>query len=324
MAALVSIKNLYVEYDSLAGKTKAVNGISFTINKGKAIGLVGETGAGKTTTALSMLRMVPSPPGHVYADEISFDGQDIQNLPLKLLQKIRGKQISMIFQDPMGSLNPIQTAGQQILEVIRIHQKLSKAEANKLAVSMLRQVGLTETIMDRYPHELSGGMKQRIMIAIALACKPKLLIADEPTTALDVTIQAQVMEIMKSIKAAYSGAILLITHDLGLVADICDEVAIMYAGQIVEHGTINEIFKNPLHPYTKGLFRSTPRLDVEQNALDPIQGLSPDPKNLPSGCFFHTRCVECMDICKDCTPTAFPISDSHTVSCWLKSERVVK
>lgn len=321
--SLLTIKNLFVEYRTLDGITRAVNGVNIEIERGRAVGLVGETGAGKTTAALSILGMVPDPPGVVVADEISFDGQSIMHMSDKQLQAIRGKQISMIFQDPMGSLNPVHTAGGQIMEVIRLHQNVSKKDTKDRALAMLKQVGLPETVMDQYPHELSGGMKQRVMIAIALACQPQLLIADEPTTALDVTIQAQVMEIMKNIKSFHSGAILLITHDLGLVADICDEVAIMYAGQIVEFGDIFEIFKNPQHPYTRGLFNSTPRLDIKQEMLEPISGLSPDPKCLPEGCFFYPRCAYRMGKCEKFSSPEICTSSRHMVKCWLFKKELI-
>lgn len=317
MKDILSVKDLYVKFNTLSGVVKAVNGVNLSIKHGRAVGLVGETGAGKTTTALSILGMIPVPPGDVRAASIVFNGRDIKDLPVKELQKIRGKQISMIFQDPMGSLNPVYTSGQQIMEVIRLHQNVTSKEAYDIAVSMLKKVGLTESVMSRYPYELSGGMKQRVMIAIALACQPELLIADEPTTALDVTIQAQVIELMKEIKTFYSGAILLITHDLGLVADLCDEVAVMYAGQIIEYGNIADVYKSPFHPYTKRLFKSTPRLDIQQDKLEPIPGLSPDPRNLPSGCLFHDRCDFCMDKCIHEAPEVIDLSENHKAKCWL-------
>jgi len=313
---LLKVSNLHVEYRTLDGVVKAVNGATFRVDDGEAFGLVGETGAGKTTTALSIMNLVPNPPGVTTRGEIIFDQKRIFDLPDKAMQTIRGNRISMIFQNPMASLNPVYTVGKQIMEVLELHQNLSKQAAREKAAEMLRTVNILENRMDDYPHEFSGGMQQRISIAMSLACRPKLLIADEPTTALDVTIQAQVLELMKGLKKDFSSSLILITHDLGLVAEICDKVAVMYAGFIVEHGTLRHLFNHPLHPYTLGLFNSIPSLDKSVSRLQPIAGLSPDPKNLPSGCPFHPRCPYAMDICSQKMPEKTEAEPGHELFCW--------
>ena len=312
---MLSIRNLRVRYEVLSGTVYAVNGVDLSIPEGCAHGLVGETGAGKTTTALSILGMVPRPPGVVEADGIEFMGRDVRSLGERELENLRGGNVSMIFQDPMGSLNPIYTAGSQIAEVVRLHRKVRRAEAKQIALEMLAQVGLPAASAERYPHELSGGMRQRVMIAIALACSPKLLIADEPTTALDVTIQAQVMEIMKSLKRRYASSMLLITHELGLVAEICDRVSIMYAGRIMESGSVADVFNNPRHPYTIGLFESTPQLNKKKEVLQPIDGLSPDPRVVPPGCPFYGRCPRRLDRCDEKFPGYRVFPGGHRVAC---------
>jgi len=314
---LLRIGDLHVEYRTLEGVVHAVNGINLVVKPGKALGLVGETGAGKTTTALAIMGLVPKPPGVVRARELSLEDKDLLSLSDNEMQRIRGNQISMIFQNPMASLNPVHTAGQQIAEVLRLHQKMGKHEARRYAAEMLRKVGLVETCLDDYPHELSGGMKQRVMIAMALACRPKLLIADEPTTALDVTIQAQVMEMMKGLKDEYAGSLILITHDLGLVAEICDDVVLMYSGRLVERGSLQQVFGRPSHPYTQGLFGSIPVLDRHVDRLQPIKGLSPDPKDLPQGCAFHPRCPMVKDVCRSVLPEMVNLEEGHGVACWL-------
>ena len=280
---LLEIKNLTVHFESFDATVHAVENLNLSLRHGETLGLVGETGAGKTTSVKSVMRILPEPPAKIVSGEILFDGQDLLKLPIKEMRKIRGKQISMIFQDPMTSLNPVMTVAEQIAEVIRLHEKCSKKEAHKKACDMLELVGIRPERGSDYPHQFSGGMKQRVVIAMALACNPRFLIADEPTTALDVTIQAQVLELMKKLKAQYQTAMVMITHDLGIVAEICDYVAIMYAGEIVEYGTREHIFNHTGHPYTKGLFACIPDIFTEQNELVPINGLTPDPTDLPVG-----------------------------------------
>ena len=296
---LLEIKNLAVQYTVDKEVAQAVNGISLTVKKGDTLGLVGETGAGKTTTALSIMGLVPDPPGKVVSGEICFDGEDLLKKSPKEMRKIRGEEIAMIFQDPMTSLNPVLTVGDQIKEVILLHDKVSNAEAVKKSCKMLELVGIPAERYEEYPHQFSGGMKQRVIIAIALACNPKLLIADEPTTALDVTIQAQVLELMQTLKEKYGTAMILITHDLGVVAEVCNNVAIMYAGEIVEKGLLNDIYLSPKHPYTIGLFKSIPDLESKSARLEIIPGIMPDPTNLPVGCKFCTRCHFAMECCKN-------------------------
>jgi len=312
---VLNIKNLAVYYETEDGTVKAVNGIDINLEKGKTLGLVGETGAGKTTTALSILRLVPNPPGVIKSGKIELEGKNIFEYTERDMELIRGNTVSMIFQDPMTSLNPVLTVGDQIAEVIKIHENVSKNESYEKAKEMLELVGIPGDRAGEYPHQFSGGMKQRVIIAIALACNPKLLIADEPTTALDVTIQAQVLELMKQLRDKYDTSMILITHDLGVVAEICDEVSIMYAGSIVEHGTLKDIFDDYYHPYTKGLFDSLPNIQKRNEPLRPIPGLVPDPSNLPTGCPFHPRCVHAKEICKTKFPGVTRISDTHYVSC---------
>lgn len=313
--SLLEINNLTVHYITRKSVVRAVNGINLTIDEGKTLGLVGETGAGKTTTALSVLGLVPNPPGKIVDGEILFEGKNLLKAGEKEMCKIRGNQISMIFQDPMTALNPVLRVGDQIAEAVQLHSGCSKAEAAEQSLKMLEMVGIRPERSGEYPHQFSGGMKQRVVIAMALACQPKLLIADEPTTALDVTIQAQVLELMNDLKVRLKTAMLLITHDLGIVAETCDNVAIMYAGEIVEYGTLEHIFDNPLHPYTKGLFGSIPSLDKDVERLSPIPGLMPDPANLPSGCKFCTRCEYACEACKAEEPAYFEAEPGHFVRC---------
>ncbi|MFA6008260.1 MAG: ABC transporter ATP-binding protein [Candidatus Shapirobacteria bacterium] len=314
---ILDIRDLIVKYKTDYEVVHAVNGISLTIGRRETLGLVGETGAGKTTTALSIMRLVPDPPGEITSGEIYFNGENLLKLSEKRMRKIRGGKISMVFQDPMTALNPVLTVGEQISEVIQLHEKISSGEAVMKATKMLELVGIGNDRYNDYPHQFSGGMKQRVVIAIALACNPLLLIADEPTTALDVTIQAQVLEMMGELKKKFDTSMLLITHDLGIVAEICDQVAIMYAGEIVEYGRIADIFQNRQHPYTIGLFNSIPDIDVESERLKAIQGLMPDPTNLPQGCKFHTRCPSCMELCSTRNPKISMISETHFVKCLL-------
>ena len=318
---ILEIKGLEITYEVEEGTVRAVNNIDISLGKGKTLGLVGETGAGKTTTALAVLRLVPDPPGVIKNGEIFLEGKNIFNYTEKDMELIRGNQVSMIFQDPMTSLNPVLTVGDQIAEVIMIHENLNKKQAYEKAKDMLELVGIPGDRAGEYPHQFSGGMKQRVVIAIALACNPKVLIADEPTTALDVTIQAQVLELMKNLRDKYGTSMILITHDLGVVAEICDEVSIMYAGKIIEHGNLVDIFDNHKHPYTEGLFNSLPNIEDKGEPLKPIPGLVPDPSNLPSGCAFHPRCPYAKDICKEQVPEKICMNDTHTVSCLMYSEK---
>ncbi len=311
------IKNLVVEFRTDYGVVQALNGLDLEIEPGKTLGLVGETGAGKTTTGLSLLRLIPDPPGVIVSGSIKLDGKDILAMSEKELREIRGKKVAMIFQDPMTSLDPVMTVENQIAEVIKLHEEGSRQDHLKRAREMLELVGIPGSRGSEYPHQFSGGMKQRVVIAMALACNPELLIADEPTTALDVTIQAQVLEMMKGLRDKYNTSMLMITHDLGIVAEICDKVSVIYAGHVIEHGTLNDIFKNTRHPYTEGLFNSLPDLKNRQAELKPIKGLMPDPSNLPKGCAFCPRCEYAMEICKTQKPERVYRNETHYVECHL-------
>ena len=312
---ILEISDLRITYQTDDALVQAVNGVDLVLDEGECLGLVGETGAGKTTTALGIMRLLPDPQGQYVSGSILFRGEDIIGQSADAMRKIRGKRISMIFQDPMTSLNPILTVGEQIAEVIRLHEKLSRADASIKAQKMLELVGIPGERYGEYPHQFSGGMKQRVVIAVALACEPELLIADEPTTALDVTIQAQVLELMRSLKKDMGTSTILITHDLGVVAEMCDKVAIMYCGQIMEYGTLREIYKDPRHPYTLGLFGSIPDLETETPRLKPIPGMVPDPSNLPKGCPFQNRCGRAQEICKAENPAVRHLEGEHTVRC---------
>lgn len=314
---VLDIKNLVVRYETEEANVHAVNGIDLSIQKRHTLGLVGETGAGKTTTALSILNLVPNPPGVIEEGSIELEGVDVLKLSQEELEKVRGNDVAMIFQDPMTALNPVMTVGDQIAESIELHQDATKEEAFEKAKEMLRLVGIPDTRAGDYPHQFSGGMKQRVVIAIALACSPKLLIADEPTTALDVTIQAQVLALMKDLIVNEDMAMLLITHDLGVVAEVCEDVAVMYAGRIIEVGTADDIFNHTMHPYTEGLFDSLPNLKERGEELIPIKGLMPDPTNLPPGCAFAPRCPYAVDACSEKIPTLTPTvgSAEHRVAC---------
>lgn len=321
---LLEIKDLHVHYVTDGVVAKAVNGISLSMDKGEVLGLVGETGAGKTTTALATLGLLPKFVSRVKG-EILFNGENIVDMQEKKLRSIRGKEISMIFQDPMTSLNPVFSVGNQIADVIRIHNpQMSKKEIHAHVDKMLEMVGIAPSRKHEYPHQFSGGMKQRVMIAIALACEPELLIADEPTTALDVTIQAQVMCMMRTLQKEQGSAVLLITHDLGIVASFCDNVAVMYGGEIVEYGSVYELFdkSRPHHPYTKGLFGSIPDISVKTNRLTPIPGLTPHPTDLPEGCKFHPRCKQCIDACRQ---GDVPVTScgTHRIACHVIREEEV-
>lgn len=313
---LLDIKKLTIDYHSSNRIVHAVRGLDLKIRPGETIGLVGETGAGKTTTALSILRILPDISARIKEGEILFQGDDLLTKNKKEMRKIRGKDISMIFQDPMTSLDPVMSVGAQIEEMIGLHSDMPHKSRRKAAEDMLEVVGIKRERYDDYPHQFSGGMKQRVVIAIALSCNPKLLIADEPTTALDVTIQAQVLELMKELKQKYGTSMILITHDLGVVADICDKVAIMYAGQIVEYGNLEDIFNEYRHPYTEGLFNSIPDIDSEQDMLKVIDGMTPDPTDLPEGCAFHPRCPYAMEECIKRCPELKAIENTHYVRCF--------
>ncbi|MBD2861803.1 ABC transporter ATP-binding protein [Paenibacillus oceani] len=320
MEPILDVQDLQVSFRVRGGEVQAVRGVSFQVGKGEAVAIVGESGCGKSVTAQTIMRLIPSPPSIIKGGEVRFLGQDLLKKSEKEMQRIRGKDIGMIFQDPMTSLNPTMTIGRQIAEGLIKHQNMSAKAADSRAVEMLQLVGIPnpESRIKQYPHEFSGGMRQRAMIAIALACNPALLIADEPTTALDVTIQAQILRLMKDLQKNLGTSIILITHDLGVVADMCDKVIVMYAGKVVEAGTKWEIFKNPQHPYTRGLLRSVPRLDQRKDEpLIPIFGTPPDLIKPPAGCGFCARCDDAMRICAERDPGTTTISDSHQVRCWL-------
>lgn len=317
---LLEIRNLEVIYSSRREIVHAVNGISMTLNKGETLGLVGETGAGKSTTAYSIMRILPDRTARILNGEIIFEGEDLLKVSEeKMRHGIRGEKISIIFQDPMSALNPIMRVGDQIAEALKFHNKenLTKEQIDERVNQTLELVGIQKERKSDYPHQLSGGMKQRVVIAMALVCEPDLIIADEPTTALDVTIQAQVLAMINELREKMGTAMMLITHDLGIVAQMCDNVAIMYAGEIIECGTVEDIYSGKMqHPYTRGLFGSLPDLETKTTRLHPIDGLMPDPTNLPKGCKFSPRCPQCMDICKEKAPD-FAISGTHKVACHL-------
>ncbi|GAX89493.1 ABC transporter ATP-binding protein [Effusibacillus lacus] len=318
---LLEVKNLKVSFQTYAGEVQAVRGVTFDVYKGEALAIVGESGCGKSVTAQTIMRLIPSPPSFIKDGSILFDGTEITRLTDKQMEEIRGSEMGMIFQDPMTSLNPTMTVGKQIAEGLVKHQGLSKEAAKERAIEMLRLVGIPspESRVNQYPHQFSGGMRQRVMIAIALACNPKLLIADEPTTALDVTIQAQINDLMKELKEKTNAAIILITHDLGVVADVAQRVVVMYAGKVVEQGTVDEVYYDPKHPYTWGLLRSVPRLDDDsKEELVPIPGTPPDLFAPPKGCAFAARCPYAMTVCLEEDPEHTQISSTHSAACWLQ------
>lgn len=315
---LLDVKDLVIHYETDDGLVQALNGVSLQIHTGKTLGLVGETGAGKTTLAKGIMQLVPNPPGKIKGGEVFYDGEDLLKKSVQEMREVRGKQISMIFQDPMTSLNPVMTVRDQIMEVILQHNKLSKEEAVKKADEMLELVGIPAARGREYPHQFSGGMKQRVVIAIALACNPKILIADEPTTALDVTIQAQILEMIRDLRERFRTSMLLITHDLGVIAQNCDYVSVIYAGEIVETGTVHDIFRHKLHPYTAGLFSSIPNINEDVERLVPIDGLMPDPTDLPAGCAFCDRCRFATEQCRTEHPHLVNMGGeegSHQVRC---------
>ena len=319
MEELLKVRDLRTYFFTHEGTVKAVDGIRLSVNRGETLGIVGESGCGKSVTALSIMRLIADPPGKIVSGEIIFEGRNLLELNEREMRDIRGKKISMIFQEPMTSLDPVFTIGYEIMETLQIHQGLKKQEARGKAIEALKLVGMpdAEKRVDCYPHELSGGMRQRAMIAMALSCNPALLIADEPTTALDVTIQAQILKLINELKEKLDTAVMLITHDLGVVAEMCDHVAVMYAGHIVEYSDIDTLFRNPLHPYTKGLNNSIPRLDVETERLDTIKGLVPNLIDLPAGCPFEPRCDFSFETCLREMPTLRSVEDSHLVKCHL-------
>ncbi|MBG9981354.1 ABC transporter ATP-binding protein [Facklamia sp. DSM 111018] len=320
MVELLDLRNVSVQYETDSGTVYAVNNLNLKIGKKETLGLVGETGAGKTTTALAVMQLIQDPPGKITSGEIILEETDLMQVKEKDMFNIRGNKISMIFQDPMTSLNPIMTVGDQIKEVIELHQDLDKDELIAKTEEMLELVGIRKERINDYPHQFSGGMKQRVVIAMALSCNPELIIADEPTTALDVTIQAQVLELMKDLKDKYGTSMILITHDLGVVAEICDFVSVIYAGSVVEHASVENLYAEPLHPYTRGLFDSIPSIDEDLDQLRVIPGTTPDPSDLPSGCRFHPRCKHCMEICKHKFPEFREARPGHYVACHLYND----
>lgn len=321
--ALLEIQHLVTEFDTDEGVVRAIDDVSFTARAGETLGIVGESGCGKSVTALSIMRLLPQPMGKIVGGRILFNGRDLTNLPLAAMEKIRGAQISMVFQEPMTALNPVHTIGRQITEVLLLHKAITAQQAIQEAVRILDRVGIPspDIRMGEYPHQLSGGMRQRVVIAIALACEPALLIADEPTTALDVTIQAQILELIKELQADLGMSVILITHDLGVIAETCDDVVVMYAGKVAEKGTVFDLFDHPSHPYTQGLLASIPRLDTVPKArLSVIDGMVPGLLDLPAGCRFENRCPRREPRCALATPPAEPVSPSHEVSCYRWAE----
>ena len=316
---LLEITDLRTYFYTDDGVATAVDGINYSIFKGKTLGLVGESGCGKSVSALSIMRLIPSPPGKIKSGRIIFEGNDLLKLSEPEMRKIRGNDISMIFQEPMTSLNPVFTCGNQIIEVLILHQNMNKSQAREKTIELLDtvRIPLAKQRVNEYPHQLSGGMKQRVMIAMALACNPKLLIADEPSTALDVTIQAQILDLLRDLQREFNMSILLITHDLGVIAEMADYVAVMYASKIVEYSNVIELFQNPKHPYMVGLFGSLPKLGVKQAKLNVIPGTVPNPTEFPPGCNFNPRCPNVMDICRKVEPKLVEISPGHTCACHL-------
>lgn len=320
MQRLLEVKNLRTYFFTEDGVVPAVDGVNFHINAGETLGVVGESGCGKSVTSISILRLVPNVSGKIMeGSEILFQGKDLLKLTEKEMRDIRGNDISMIFQEPMTSLNPVMKIGKQLSEVLILHQNKTKQEALEISIEMLGLVGISrpEKIVHEYPHSLSGGMRQRVMIAMALACNPQLLIADEPTTALDVTIQAQILQLMRKLKSDFNASVMLITHNLGVVAETCQRVIVMYAGKVVEEGSVYEIFEEPKHPYTQGLLRSVPRIHTKTEVLDSIPGSVPNPLKMPKGCRFEPRCSKAMPICKDQQPELTILGEERTVRCFL-------
>lgn len=326
MEKVLEVKDLHVSFKTYGGEVKAVRGVTFDLYKGETLAIVGESGCGKSVSAQSIMRLIPNPPGKITHGSILFNGMDLTAMKEPQMRNIRGADISMIFQDPMTALNPTITIGEQIIEGVLQHKQVTRQEAKKTALEMLNLVGIPNPVerLKHYPHQFSGGMRQRIVIAMALVCQPEVLIADEPTTALDVTIQAQILDLFKEIQSKTGVSIILITHDLGVVAQVADRVVVMYAGKIVEAGSRREIFYNPQHPYTKGLLNSVPRLDIEETELVPIGGSPPDLFSPPIGCPFTARCAYAMEVCDRQYPFKTHLSQEHHVDCWLQDERAIK
>lgn len=326
MDYILDVKDLHVSFDTYAGEIKAVRGVNFYLKRGETLAIVGESGSGKSVTSKSIMRLIPNPPGRIVKGEVLFTGKDLVKLSEKEMQSIRGSEISMIFQDPMTSLNPTMTIGKQIVEGLVKHQRLRKSEAKQRALGLLKLVGIPnpEIRGNQYPHQFSGGMRQRVVIAVALACNPKVLIADEPTTALDVTIQAQILDLMRDLQKKMDTAIIIITHDLGVVANIAQRVAVMYAGIIIETGTVDEVFYQPKHPYTWGLLASMPKLDTKKGELLAIAGTPPDLVSPPLGCPFAPRCPYAMEICVSHMPAYTKSSRTQFAACWLQDDRAPK
>ena len=320
--ALLQVIDLQTSFKTERGFLPAVDGVSFSVRQGECVGLVGESGCGKTLTSLSILGLVPKPGGAITGGRILFEGKDLVAMPEEELRAIRGNRISMIFQEPMTSLDPVYTIGTQVSDVIALHQKVDKRKAREIAVEMLRLVGIPDPArrVDEYPHSLSGGMRQRVMIAMALSCRPKLLIADEPTTALDVTIQAQILEILKDLRREMGMSVLLITHALGVIAEVAERVVVMYAGKAVEEAPVGDLFHSPAHPYTVGLLESVPRLDAGKHRLHVIDGIVPGIASMPQGCRFHPRCSRATDVCRVKEPPPACVGAEHVVRCWLAGE----
>ena len=319
---LLSVKDIEVRYETKDEIVQAVNGVSFDLNYGETIGLVGETGAGKTTIARTILRILPTPPAKFIKGEVCFDGKNLYEIKEEEMRQIRGGRISMVFQDPMTALNPVKRIGWQIAEAIRYHENVGKKEADEKAIEMLKLVGISPDRFREYPHQFSGGMKQRVVLAMALACSPDLLIADEPTSALDVTIQAQVLEMIGDLQRRKNTAMIMITHDFGVVAKSCDTVGVVYAGEIIEYGTIDQVFNQPMHPYTKGLFDAIPKMTTDVDRLSPILGSPPDPTNLPKGCKFRPRCAHACVQCSQEIPS-YTMADGHRCRCCLYADAAV-
>lgn len=323
---VLRVNDLETSFTRDKTEIKILRGVNFSIRKGEIVGLVGESGSGKSLTSLSIMQLFHGTTGKIVNGSIHFNGEDLTKMSESEIRKIRGKQMAMIFQEPMTSLNPVLKIGKQLMEAIEMHLKLPKSESKHHAIQMLKSVGIgrAEEIIHEYPHQLSGGMRQRVMIAMAMACHPTLLIADEPTTALDVTIQAQILELMKKLKEENETAILLITHDLGVVAEMCDKVVVMYAGQVVEEADVFELFASPKHPYTEGLIASVPKIGGKKEILDSINGQVPSPQNMPAGCKFAPRCDQAMSICHQESPPTLKISATHKCSCWLYAKKDVE
>ena len=315
---VLEVRDLCVEFNTAEGKVQAVSGLDYVLHAGEKLGIVGESGSGKSVSSLAVMGLIPNPPGKVTEGQILYRGQDILKKSQRELEKLRGNEISMIFQEPMTSLNPIHRCGSQIAESLRLHRGMNKKQAMEEAVKLMKAVGIAnpEARALEYPHQMSGGMRQRVMIAMALACRPNILIADEPTTALDVTIQAQILREMQDLKEQHDMSMIMITHDLGIVAQVCDEVAVIYAGRIVEYGDIREVFKDTRHPYTQGLFDSLPKINDDREMLDPIPGMMPDPMELPEGCAFAPRCKYATEKCSQALPPKTHFSEKHYAACW--------